>query len=295
MNRLLEVFGYPVDNFSEVAKNHRLSRLCPFHNKSPNCTKDKIVSPLGVCSIMEGDRDAIICPTRFRQDWRILIDAAEFFFAKGTQWTALSEVKIIEKNGKSAGDADYVLVGHDKDGNINDFGSLEVQSVYISGNIREAFEYYIDNSSEDRPVDWDKLSQHLSEEKIKEYRSDYLSSSRKRLVPQMIYKGRIFKSWGKKQAVAIHKTFFETLPKLPRTTNASEADIAWLLYTLEYDQKEAAFKLRHHETVYTPFEPALETIVTPRPDSEENFKKLLKKKLFQKGKKASLKISLSDI
>ena len=63
---------------------------------------------------------------------------------------------------------------------------------------------------------------------------DYLSSSRKRLIPQMLYKGGIFQSWKKKQTVALQKSFFDTLPSLP-TTSKSKADIAWFLYDFEFN------------------------------------------------------------
>jgi DNA adenine methylase len=35
-----------------------------------------------------------------------------------------------------------VLVAYNEQGNILDFGALEVQAVYISGNIRKAFDFY---------------------------------------------------------------------------------------------------------------------------------------------------------
>jgi hypothetical protein len=41
-NPLFEVFGFPFDNMTEPAKRHREHRLCPFNNKVPICTKDKV-------------------------------------------------------------------------------------------------------------------------------------------------------------------------------------------------------------------------------------------------------------
>jgi hypothetical protein len=60
---------------------------------------------------------------------------------------------------------------------------------------------------------------------------DYLSSSRKRLVPQLLYKGNILRDWGKKQVIIAQKSFFETLPVLPQVEQ-SQAEIAWSLYDL---------------------------------------------------------------
>ncbi len=107
---LAEVFGYPFDNHSELAIRYRSKRLCPFNNKVPNCTKDKANDPLGTCSIFDGNELAITCPVRFRQNWIIADDAADFFFRKGTQWTSLAEVRLKDKQGGSAGNIDIVLV-----------------------------------------------------------------------------------------------------------------------------------------------------------------------------------------
>ena len=82
-NPLAEVFGYPPSNFSKTATRHRANKFCPFHNSSgPRCTKNSATDPLGVCSVLEGDRATITCPVRFRQDWLIATDAAAFFFPK---------------------------------------------------------------------------------------------------------------------------------------------------------------------------------------------------------------------
>jgi len=43
--------------------------------------------------------------------------------------------------GRSAGNIDVVLVSYDNDGKVLDFGALEIQAVYISGNVRDPFEY----------------------------------------------------------------------------------------------------------------------------------------------------------
>src|SRR5271169_5539668 len=139
---LAEVFGFPVDNFSKVADRHRSKKLCPFNNKVPNCTKDKANDPLGVCSIFEKDTLAITCPIRFRQNWIIADHGAEFFFPKKAKWTSLTEVRLKDTNDKSAGNIDLVLVSYDDRGKVIDFGALEIQAVYISGNVRKPFEYY---------------------------------------------------------------------------------------------------------------------------------------------------------
>ncbi|HPP76103.1 MAG TPA: NotI family restriction endonuclease, partial [Armatimonadota bacterium] len=110
LNPLAEVFGFRYDDMSEEAIRYRKHRLCPFHNKVPNCTKDKVRNPLGVCSINNNGFPVIICPIRFRENWTIINDAAEFFFPEDTTWTSLVAVRINDRHGKSAGNIDIVLV-----------------------------------------------------------------------------------------------------------------------------------------------------------------------------------------
>ncbi len=270
---LAEVFGFPVEDRSEQAERYRRLKLCPFHNRVPNCTKDKANDPLGVCSIYHdksGVTEPIItCPIRFRQDWKVAENAAAFFFGPTVSWTSLSEVRLNDKNGQSAGNIDVVLVAYDERGRVVDFGSLEVQSVYISGNVRRPFEYYMADSANRYNMNWGELADYYP-------RPDYLSSSRKRLVPQMLYKGGILKNWQKKQAIALQRSFYETLPALPEVS-VENAEIAWLLYDLV--QTDGHFQLTLSQTNYTEFWPALNTITTPEAGDISRFVEILQNKL----------------
>jgi hypothetical protein len=184
-NPLAEVFGFPIDNLDKEANRYRKNKLCPFNNKVPSCTKDRANDPLGVCSVFDKEGIAITCPIRFRQEWLIAEDAANFFFPSNSMWTSLMEVRLNDIKGQSAGNIDIVLVSYDSHGKITNFGSLEIQGVYISGNIRRPFEHYIINPSKNANFDWSNERNYP--------RPDYLSSSRKRLAPQLIYKGGILK------------------------------------------------------------------------------------------------------
>lgn len=269
---LNEIFGFPADNHSDRARRYRQKRLCPFNNKVPNCTKDKANDPLGVCSIQGADNQPVItCPIRFRQDWIVTDDAAAFFFPADTTWTSLTEVRINDVNGKSAGNIDIVLVAYDNNGQIVDFGALEIQSVYISGNIRRPFSAYMQDPANQTDMDWSSQRHYP--------RPDYLSSSRKRLVPQLIYKGGILQAWGKKQAVAMHRGFFETLPSLPQT-EPEDADIAWLIYDLILTDQNI-YELRLYDTIYTQFTPALNRITLPEAGPIADFTTMLQSKLDQ--------------
>lgn len=270
-NPLGEVFGFPVENQSDHANRYRRGRLCPYNNKVPNCTKDKAQDPLGVCSVINGSTAVITCPIRFREEWIIAENAARFFFAEDQDWTSLTEIRLNDAQGQSAGNIDFVMVSYDDRGRLTDFGSLEVQGVYISGNLRNPFEEYMNNPSP--TFSWDTRRNYP--------KPDYLSSSRKRLIPQMLYKGGIFKHWGKKQAVALQKSFFDTLPDMPQV-DKEHADIAWYLYDLVLKDDRSKYDLRLVDTVYTEFEAALLKVTNPLPGNIEDFRALLQNKLDEK-------------
>jgi hypothetical protein len=273
-NPLIEVFGYNVTDMSPEAVRHREGRLCPFHNSSGlNCTKDSKTDPLGVCTVSHRDAPAITCPVRFRQDMLIVSEAARFFFPPNTRCIPLTEVRLNDKNGKSAGNIDMVLVAVDEDERILDFGALEVQAVYISGNVKKPFKQYMSDPEANAYMEWPARGYP---------KPDYLSSSRKRLAPQLIFKGGILKKWGKKMAVAVHTPFFEQLPPLPEVEQ-SKADIAWLTYDLNRDALSNRFKLESAKTYYTSFQDALNAITIADAGDVDTFIETLSQRI-KRGK-----------
>jgi hypothetical protein len=273
-NPLVEVFGYPPNNMSPQAVDHRRGKLCPFHNSSGlNCTKNSATNPLGVCTVAAGSDLAITCPVRLRQDLLIVADSARFFFPQAERYIALTEARLNDRHGKSAGNIDIVVVELDADGKIKDFGALEVQAVYISGNVGQAFKKYMEDPAANHAMEWPR----------KNYPSpDYLSSSRKRLAPQLIYKGGILHGWGKKMAVAVHRAFFEQLPAM-REAEPGEAEIAWLIYDLKYSEATGRYHLERCPPKYTKFRDALETITTPQPGDVRDFERYLSDRI-RKGR-----------
>lgn len=266
---MAEIFGFPIHTTLEEATRYRQHRLCPFNNKVPNCTKDKADSPLGVCSVFTSDgKFAITCPVRFREKWLIASDAADFFFSEGVTWTSLTEVRLADAHGQSAGNIDVVLVAYDEQGRITDYGSLEVQAVYISGNVRKPFEHF--TATGDKEMDW------TGEKDFP--RPDFLSSSRKRLAPQLLYKGGILHHWGRKMAVALDQPFFETLPQLTEVPK-DQAEMVWLIYNIVPSPDNETLVLTRYKKIYTKFEAAIFTITTAVPGDEKRFIKRLQTSL----------------
>lgn len=268
---LAEVFGFPIANGTERAKRYRKNKLCPYNNIVSNCTKNSIEFPLGVCSLNHKGKPVVICPIRFREDWIIISDVASFIFDNKATWTHVGEVRLKDKHGKSAGNIDYVLVSYDRNGRVLDFGSLEVQSVYISGNLTGPFTAYLEKPN--APFTWTQA--------FKYPKPDYLSSSRKRLIPQIIAKGSILKQWNKRQAVALQSAFYNTLPSLPECDKL-ESDFAFFLYDLIPNKKTKTLSLTLQKVVYTKFTDALEQIAKFEAGPISEFTELLQKKLDTK-------------
>lgn len=279
-----EVFGFPINNETERTFRYRENKLCPYNNIVSNCTKNSIEFPLGVCSLNHKGKQVIICPIRFREDWIIISDAAKFVFGEKATWTHVGEVRLKDKYGKSAGNIDYVLVSYDDKGRVMNFASLEVQAVYISGNLTGPFTAYLENPIPD--FSWTQA--------FKYPKPDYLSSSRKRLIPQIIAKGSILKQWNKKQVVALQTSFYNTLPALPEFDKA-ESDFAFFLYDLVPEEKTKTLLLKLQRIVYTKFSSALEQIAKFEAGSISHFTELLQKKLDSKRAGSSGINNLEDV
>lgn len=264
---LAEVFGFPITDQSAEAKRYRKYRLCPFKNDVPNCTKDTATNPLGICSIYHENKVAITCPIRFRQDWIIVDNAAEFFFPAGTKWSSLANIELDKPTGRSIENADFVLVAHDDKGDIYDFGVLCVQAAYTKGDLRALFEFYMSNSIANQFTDCPNQFCYP--------RPDYLSSSQKQLVPDLLFKGGLFNSWKKKIAIALHKSFFETLPPFKRVKKET-AEIAWMIYDLK--SNSGKLQLQKIDVVYTEFQPTLKAITQPASITQRDFMNDLQEK-----------------
>lgn len=249
---LAEVFGYPADNVSPEAIRHRNNKLCPFNNKVPNCTKDKANDPLGTCSITAGDRLAITCPIRFREDWFIADDSAQFFFPPKVKWSSLTEVRLKDKSGKSAGNIDLVLVSYDDRGKVLDFGAVVIHTLYMLGTAGKPFGCQVQSpeiratKNSERRQFWPAL--------------DYLSSRRRSPAPPLFLEGSILRAWkNKKTAVALDASFFATLPKLAEVPR-EKAEIAWLVYDLKLRKSDNRYILEKQQTVYTKYRPSVDQV-----------------------------------
>lgn len=267
---LCEIFGHPYNNFSHEAVEDRLQAICPYNNKYSRCTKDKAKHPLGVCSTFENGSPIIICPIRFRQDWRILSDISNFLLPGVLDYKYVSEVRMKDGEGQEVGNIDAVLVNYENN-QVVDFGALEIQAVYISGNIRNPFENYMINAT--NPKSEFQIAANSP-------RPDWLSSI-KRLVRQITVKGAILQEWQKKMAIVVQKQFFTNMPALKNITTVSptKADLCWYLYDLSLDESRNEYNLVLIEQVYVKFSDALERFSKLQAGDIQQFIDTLEKKI----------------
>jgi Restriction endonuclease NotI len=258
--------------------------VTPFTQQFARCTKDSKVAPLGVCSVYVGGQPAITCPVRFSEGGVMLATAAAWIApVLGVPLLSIEiipEVRLVpaatsaeqplsrftgssdpaaepststgpELRDTSAGNIDYVLASIDADQSgslfladyaVNAYGALEVQAVYISGNVGNLFREYMGGPA------WDGLNPP---------RPDWLSSSRKRLVPQLAWKGSVLHAWGKPIAVCVQDAFWNTMPYLSAVTTPTDNahELAWIIIDLERTGR--IFQLVHLKTVYSEFGAAL--------------------------------------
>ena len=134
---------------------------------------------------------------------------------------------------------------------MSDFGALEVQGVYISGNVRNPFEYFMKDPANRANMKWKGKPNYPG--------PDYLSSSRKQLVPQLIFEGGVLNRRRKKMAFALDQGLFNSLPTLTEVPK-HKADIGWFVYGLDYDKKENRYSLKRKKAVYTSFDESFDQI-----------------------------------
>ena len=89
-------------------------------------------------------------------------------------------------------------------------------------------------------------------------------------------------------AIALNKSFYDTLPKL-KAIEKADADIAWLIYDLQLveDNGQKRYKLIKIDEVFTGFEPALLSITTPIPGKIDDFYKNTSGEIGRLSRKSS--------
>jgi Restriction endonuclease NotI len=195
---LVEVFGHaPADTTSQARKFWEL-QACPFSGRA--CTKYDHTSTIcyGTCSVTNTGQNVIICPTRFYANRyetikRVSTDAFgslpfllfEEYIKAATGKSGMSEcvVALGQNSGKEVKLAkmsmDWVLA-RIKGGALLEYVGIEVQSIDITGNYRDAW-YAARDKKQDIPPSGHGLN---------------WANVHKRLIPQIIRKSLIYSKSG---------------------------------------------------------------------------------------------------
>jgi hypothetical protein len=296
---LAEVLGKSAYDTKTTTKKFRQKEECPFSNGEDACSKLKRTTN-AICSINhtpKGKSEAMItCPERFTEGKDIFQKTAYFLSLKEevpsfADYYVIKEKGVkITKDGDSRGMVDYIVVandpkkkpGKDKGSGIIDFAPLEVQSIYTSGKSSYVYDEYFNNNQ--NPFD---LKKHLSSKGMKtsDYTTADITSSVKRIVFQFLSKGRVFKSWNKRQCIATQKQFFDHLGFDVRTVSAPEADVAWLLYDLKGSLGSSSeMSLKHVDTLYCKYDDLRDDLTNffESPDkNDKNYKRKLHDRLLK--------------
>jgi hypothetical protein len=190
----LELYGYPLSNTKAIKEQRNQDHTCPFLKekckKTSHALEDAV---LAVCAVIKAGRPIITCPWRFYEnDLQIIKNV-------GNHLLQSKEGKIIllpNINIKNVGNVDWFALRIER-GNIKDLIGIEIQAIDITGTVRPAYERFIDGKE---AIGGDKFG------------INYKNVS-KRLLPQLLEKGRCFKFWKKKLAVIVQDTLLDDLEK----------------------------------------------------------------------------------
>ncbi len=193
-----DFFGYRASDHTDVAIESAINRNCPFINAT--CTKHLSDGEIaGACAIKQvtSEDEVICCPNRlYANDHEILRIIAKRTFGKdlplysgkdalskakeaggavavfGHGWAG--ELRLPKRESSGNYFADWVLALIDEHGALEEFTSIEVQTIDTTGNYRTSRQALLN----DRAIV--KSSVGLNWENVS-----------KRIIPQLVYKGQI--------------------------------------------------------------------------------------------------------
>lgn len=253
-----EIFGYPPEADTDAAREARARCLCPF--KGGACTKLLSAARTGVCSVRykaAGFESSVIwatCANRLKGDpFRAALE--RHFGANAAAADLVTEVRL--KDPDMSFDGVGILVGDDES---VEFVGIEAQTIDTrGGRILPIFESYV----EGKPDGW--------RERFAARPTFGVNTTNvwKRLLPQVMNKGRMFADWDSKLFVILQDSLLQfirrrmPLKQLPRQ-EWDRAEIVWLPwdYTGEIDPATGQRLTEIGEPVFTTLAQVEEAFVT---------------------------------
>jgi len=181
MNNLNEIFTYPVNNKSDLAKRAVNNYYCRFISGKCDKPSRMIDYPLGVCSVKVNGKTPIICPNRFLEDNIVFINICNEVFGSTDNVLLFKEIGL-----SGIGTFDFVLVKHKPiSSQVEDFCVVEFQSDSTTGTgkIVDALKDFMNG---------DEINNRSYSFGMNTYNTIKLSYI------QMLIKGQVLESWNKK-------------------------------------------------------------------------------------------------
>lgn len=242
---LIEIFGYAPDDLSREARSLWDLGACPFINKA--CTKsnhDKTVT-YGTCSVTSSHGDVIICPNRLYAKRyavlkRVAVDAygdhLPFYLYDEFIEKRMSVDECIVALGQNSGkevkignsfSMDWVLAKV-CNGELHEYVGIEVQSIDITNNYRDAWYGYKTLSAGSSRATVPTSAHGLN-----------WANVHKRLIPQIVRKSLIYSRSSFVKAGfyfivpdVVYKKFEEIIGDLPSTQDLTSETITVYTYGL---------------------------------------------------------------
>jgi hypothetical protein len=256
---------------------------CPFKPPEPGkpvrrCNKKGGVCSLrlfvqeGCCVQLKGD-PVVTCPNRFLEANTVVRWVGETLLGT-TNPIVISELPFLmgdiqaeeeEAEPDAVGKIDKVLIN--AEGENLRWCALEMQAVYFSGMSMEN-DFKVMREWKSSGVPFPNVQR----------RPDFRSSGPKRLMPQLQVKVPTISRWGRKMAVVIDKTFWESLSEMRETKDLSNSEIVWFVVSFG-EARDGRFILGPHEIHYTTLNNAVEGLTGGTPMSLERFERELRDRL----------------
>ena len=277
-----EIFGYPPEADSEAARKARANCSCPF--KGGACTKLLSAAGTGICSVRykaAGFESSVIwatCANRLKGA-PFTEALSRHFGANAGKAELVSEVRL--KDPSMSFDGVGILVADDES---VEFIGIEAQTIDTrGGRIRPIFDSYV----EGRPNSW--------RERFDARPTFGVNTANvwKRLLPQVMNKGRMFADWDSKLFVILQDPLLQfirrrmPLKQLPRQ-EWGRAQIIWLPwdYTGEFDEITGQRLTEIGEPVFTTLAQVEEAFVTIHAAQRPAFVETVLAKLGKDNRKA---------
>lgn len=212
---LVEISGYAANDHTEVARSLWELGACPFTSKTCIKTNHDQTIVYGTCSVTSPHGEVIICPNRFYANkYQVLHNLARECFenfdnlylyedfvnnrtSRQRNVVALGQNsgREISVRGSSKLSMDWVLALIE-DQRLIEYTGVEVQSLDITGNYRDAW-YGYKNKQSDTPrsehgLNWANVHKRLIPQLIRKgvvyAKSEYVNSGLHFVLPEVVYK-----------------------------------------------------------------------------------------------------------